>query len=281
MVGFNYGYSKNLSHFPKGSIIKFGTLQVNMSTGNHGNGIQIIPNITFQIIENNKATYTLNSQKNTTTIPDYTVQNDSTDVILSISVYGQTYQSYFNTTTSDGAIIINPVSYISMFLSITLPTTSTFVMIAPNGIGINFGTNKNVYIGNECFVANYGSYKLRVDSNGIQQNNVHKIKVLNNTTTYSMSDDEPYDTFISRGDGNATLVFPKNPYDGQTILIFDQNNGGGSNFYINTNGKKFIEWGNGNQLYNADTRHELNSKGQWQYVFIKELDCWQEMRWNV
>lgn len=169
-----------------------------------------------------------------------------------------------------------PMAYLSLSLNITLPTTSTFVIIATNGIGINFGDNKHIYMGDEGFVASYGNYKFRVDSNGFVQNTTHRIYIMK-STSYTIPDNCDYDTFIGYQNDESTIYLPKNPYDGQTIYLMDKFK---KNWNVNTNGNKRIANGETYEDIKDAGSFELSNQKEWQFIWCKELNCWIQSVWN-
>lgn len=262
-IGFSYTFSKyELGDFKSGDIIEFGSLYFALRSKNHGQGNTLSSTVTFQIYEGENVKYTKTTTSQNTTIPNYTVSTAST-VYIQISFTSTTSKS--NTTTVAGSPFY--YAYLQMSLYIDLPTTSTFVIVATNGIGVNFGSNRNVYIGDEGFVASYGNYKFRIDSSGFKQNNTLRIKYLNGQT-YSMTDDDTYDTFVTKG--NSTIKFPLTPYDGQKIYIFDK----GDYCYINTNGKKLMRSTEKSESNSGS--YELNGSRQWSYIYSTDLAVWIE-----
>lgn len=118
--------------------------------------------------------------------------------------------------------------------------TSAYMLIGYDGIAINFGSNKTAFIASEAAIFNYGDYQLKISDTGISKQNRRNVHVVggdgsaSSPVTYTVED--PIDTVLCVA-LNSKVVFPRNPYDGQEIKIFDKSDG---NCYVNSNGKNIV-----------------------------------------
>lgn len=182
-----------------------------------------------------------------------------------------------NTLTGAGSDICG--AYVSWTTRSPISDAGAYTLIGYDGIASRLGNGSVVYIGKEGFHAKYGNYEFSINNNGIVGNNIHRIKVLDrNNSNYTIKDNDIYDTFISYNPSQISvkLVFPRNPYDGQTIMCLVKGSG---TFYIDYNGKSYIHYSTSSKT-STSKDYELGDKHEWQYIYSAEMDCWIEMIYN-
>ena len=100
------------------------------------------------------------------------------------------------------------------------------MLIGYDGFGVNFGTNKTVYCGNEGFIASYGDSLFKITSDGIveKKNGANVAIVTGSSSIYSPSYyylKEGVDTILCKS-GYTIITLPSEPYQGQSVKIFDK-----------------------------------------------------------
>lgn len=264
---FGYHFSDSIGdNFKVGDTINFGNLYHSMMTGRFGGG-QTINNckITFKVLNSNNALYSIDSSNQTNIdIPNQTVKYDG-NVSITIDIAATVTNSiYYGSDTPTSST--TPKAYVNWSLGVTTPTRNTFLQISPDGMAVNFGTNKNVYIGNDGFYANFGSYNFRITADGVMGNNVHRTQVY--TTSQTIPDG--VDCAIFTGSGNLTATLPSNPYEGQTIKIADKCN----NLYL-VSTKPVMQQNSRTANILTGTQHELGQAFWWEYIYSN--GTWYEM----
>lgn len=261
---FGYHFSDSIgNNFKVGDVITFGNLYHNMMTGRFGGG-HTISNcyITFKVINANNVLFSvIQSNQTDIDIPNQTVKYDgnvSITVDIEATVANRIY--YGSDTPTSSA---TPKAYVNWSLDVTTPTRNTYLQISPDGMAVNFGTNKNVYIGNDGFYANFGNYRFSITSDGIVGNNVHRTKVY--TTSQTIPND--VDCAIFTG-GKLSVTLPDSPYEGQTIKIGDKC----ESLYLIS--KKPV-MGENSITAAFVTNHELPHGFWWQYIYCQ--GTWYEM----
>ena len=143
------------------------------------------------------------------------------------------------------------------------------MLIGYDGLAINFGNNKSVYIGKDEFTANYSGHEIRITSDGIFKRNGRNVHVVSGAGTrdspVSYTVEEPVDTVLCISN-YANVIFPKNPYEGQVLKIFDKCS---DNCYINSNGKCVVwydEYGTGKTYGHKGI--ELENRITWQFTYM-------------
>lgn len=274
---FNWSSIQNLGTLPKGSYISFKNFshQCYDLKGNYAG----IPYSTLHVYENNvfKKAFPVNASY-TKDVGSYTVTADS-EVSIVVTSYKSEYISNSETLSPQKSIVPNkkiddrlpllqlPTLSLSISWDNEIPITNGYMLIGYDGIAVNFGTNKSVYIGKEGLIANYGAHEIKITSDGIYKRNgrnTHTIigaGTINSPIRYTI--EEPVDTVLCLA-ANSMVIFPANPYEGQVIKIFDKSS---ENCYINSNGKYVVStnsYGTGSVW----TKTEMDGRRPWQYTFI-------------
>lgn len=263
---FNYHFSDSIgNNFKVGDTISFGSLYHSMMTGRFGGGRTISNSvITFKVINANNVLFSVNKSSETNIdIPDQTVKYDG-NVSITVDISATVVTNlYYGSNYPSSAI---PKAYVNWSLNVTTPTRNTYLQISPDGMAVNFGTNKNVYIGNDGFYANFGNYHFSITSDGIVGNNVHRVKVY--TASQKIPDD--VDCAIFTGDGSLTATLPDSPYEGRTIKIFDKC----QNLYL-VSAKPVIQQNSKTGSALTGRQHELPKAFCWEYIYSN--GNWYEM----
>ena len=275
---FIWDVRQNLGTFKKGSYINLidytNVAFANVGTEQIGIGT---PSATFYIHENGTLTKTITvGNKTSVDIGNYTVVGDNVEVMVTGRFKVQASASIWGTSQDilprDTNITIQPIRPMpSITVTVNwkneVPTSSGFMLIGYDGFAVNFGNNKTVYCGADGFIASYGINEFRITSDGIWRNNHPNIKVLkgtdnsNSPATYTVQ--EPVDTVLCVGN-YCKVIFPPNPYEGQTFRILDK---ALRETYINSNGKNLVnhKTGGDGKVLNLDY---LGGQVFWTYVYI-------------
>lgn len=189
-----------------------------------------------------------------------TVRTSSYDTVVSVS---------FSIGISKSTVLHNGyyVARLRANWNNTIPIGSSYTLIGYNGLATSFGTGKNIYLGSEGFIANFSNYQFKVNDTGIWYNNRRNVAVLSSSSTQTYTLVDPIDTVVFAGTGEKTLIFPKTPYDGQVIRIYDKNDNNG---YINTNGKYMIwcdESDTGSTSGKIYSKQELDGNAVYEFMY--------------
>lgn len=264
---FNYHFSDSIgNNFKVGDVITFGNLYHDMMTGRFGAGRIISGSvIIFKIINANNVLFSVDKSSQTNIdIPNQTVKYDG-NVSITVDIAGTVANNlYYGSDTPTSSV--TPKAYVNWSLNVTTPTRNTYLQISPDGMAVNFGTNKNVYIGNDGFYANFGNYHFSVTSDGIVGNNVHRAKVY--TSSQKIPDD--VDCAIFTGNGSLTATLPDSPYEGRTIKIFDKC----QNLYVSAS-QPIMEQNASTATLFSGKSHKLSNTFCWQYIYCQ--GTWYEM----
>lgn len=276
LYGFSWNVQQKLCTFKKGSYIKL-LDYTNVAFANVGplqTGIGT-PSATFYIHENGRLTKTITvGDKTSVDIGNYTVEGDNVEVMVTGRFTKNVSASIWGTSQDilsprDTIQPIRPMQSISVTVDWKneVPTASAFMLIGYDGFAVNFGNNKTVYCGADGFIASYGVNEFRITSDGIWRNNHPNVKVVkgtdnrNSPATYTVQ--EPVDTVLCTG-RYCKIIFPPNPYEGQTFRILDK---ALSETYINSNGKNVVnhQTGGDGEVLTSDY---LGSQVFWTYMYI-------------
>lgn len=151
----------------------------------------------------------------------------------------------------------------------TLPLNDAYMLIGYDGLAINFGDSSNIFIGKNEFIANYGGHEIRITKDGIFKRNGRNVLLIqgDGTTDSPISGtvEEPVDTVLCTAT-NAKVIFPKDPYEGQVLKIYDKCP---TNCYINSNGQRVV-WYNGYGSGATYTNQELEGRTVWQFTYMNK-----------
>ena len=273
---FDWTTQQVLGTIPGGSYLVFKNFKQSVFSTN-GDELTV-PSTTFEIYENDtlkKSVFITKASQES--IVEYTVSEESTvKVVARSKMYKYIYSnSNQGKIAQNGKLdtIVPIIKFPSLFLSISwdniLPITNGYMLIGYDGLAINFGNNKSVYIGKDEFTANYGGHEIRITSDGIFKRNGRNVHVVSGAGTrdspvpYTV--EEPVDTVLCISNC-ANVIFPKNPYEGQVLKIFDKCS---DNCYINSNGKYVVwydEYGTGKTYGHKGI--ELENRITWQFTYM-------------
>ena len=245
-VDFNWTVTQQLGTLPKGTYLQFTQYSATVMKWNSGTVLGT-PSGTFSIFENGTKKTSINVQASKATLTTYTTSAEA-DVYVQATYTFRASASHWkdssNTVISgSGNAALKPISMPTAVLNvgwINILPTSAYMLIGYDGLAVNFGNNKTAYIGNDGAIFNYGNYQLKIDSNGISQLNRRNVKVVSGAGTTSSpityTVESPIDTVLCIAT-NAKVIFPKEPYEGQEIKIFDKCS---NNCYVSSNSKYVV-----------------------------------------
>lgn len=282
---FSWDIVQDLGSFPLGSYINvknFSQSITNFNGQSYGTPttvLSIYEDDTLKKTMSISNSYTQTSLTYTTTINNSKVKiiarttktvflnNDSGTMIAAISPS--------NKIDNRIPLIDNATMYLDIKWDNIVPTSSGYMLVGNDGLAINFGTNKTVFIGKDGMIAKFGDQMFQVSSDGIYKNNRRNLKVISGSGTenspISYTVTEPIDTVLCVAT-NAKVYFPLSPYEGQTLKILDKCS---NNCYINTNGKRLVTE-NDDSSGTIRSNDELGGHREWQYLFANGV--WYEER---
>ena len=232
---------RDLGTYTKGSYININNLSVTLLTQYYSTSYT--PNeLVFNVMEDGVTKWTkvwTNTGKVSNVI-DYSVTSDS-KIRVSVEIYKRVYSS---TSTTKAAIgrediipINDPINYTLSWTN-TLPTNNAYMLIGYDGLGVNFGSNKTVFIGDKGMMISYGNEELFITQDGIAKLNKRNVKVVNSTSSSTpiyYTVENPIDTVLSIGYTNY-ITLPSSPYNGQEVKIYDKS----EYTYLSSNGKYVV-----------------------------------------
>ena len=234
---FFWSVTQKLGTYKKGDYIQL-TNYTNDVVTSVGTNIGT-PYAKFYITENGTQTKAIDiGVKTNVDIDNYTVVNDNADIQVTGQFHIYAPKSIWNQARGIDTNIPN-----TPFISVTVewdnevPNKNSFMLIGYDGFGVNFGTNKTVYCGAEGFIANYGDSLFKITSDGIvEKKNGANVAIVNGSSSiYSPSYynlKEGVDTILCKS-GYTIITLPSNPYQGQSVKIFDKSP---QEVYVNFNG---------------------------------------------
>lgn len=223
---FFWSVTQNIGTYKKGDYIKL-TNYTNDVVTNVGTDIGT-PYAKFYINENGTQTKAIDlGVKNNVDIDYYTVVNDNADIQVTgqFTIYAP--KSIWNQARGIDTNIPNiPFISVTVEWDNEVPNKNSFMLIGYDGFGVNFGTNKTVYCGNEGFIASYGDSLFKITSDGIveKKNGANVAIVTGSSSIYSPSYyylKEGVDTILCKS-GYTIITLPSEPYQGQSVKIFDK-----------------------------------------------------------
>ena len=273
IYSFEWSVTQQIGKYKKGDYIKLtnytNDVYANLGTEQKHLGV---PSATFYILENGTQTKTISiGEKTNVDIDYYTVIGDNVD----IQVTGRF------TITANGSIWktnqlprynieMQPTINVTVEWDNEVPNQSAFMLIGYDGWGVNFGSNKTVYCGNEGFIASYGDSLFKINSDGIVEKKnsvaiVNGSSSINSPSHYYLK--EGVDTILCKS-GYTIITLPSNPYQGQSVKIFDKSP---QEVYVNFNGYMV----GANSDYNSrthQTKYALDGTAVRTFTFIG--DTW-------
>ena len=268
---FFWSVTQKLGTYKKGDYIKL-TNYTNDVVTNVGTDIGT-PYAKFYITENGTQTKAIDlGVKNNVDIDYYTVVNDNADIQVTGQFHIYAPKSIWNQARGIDTNIPNiPFISVTVEWDNEVPNKNSFMLIGYDGFGVNFGTNKTVYCGAEGFIANYGDSLFKITSDGIEKKNGANVEVINGSSSiYSPSYynlKEGVDTILCKS-GYIIITLPSNPYQGQSVKIFDKSP---QEVYVNFNGYMV----GANSDYNSrthQTKYALDGTAVRTFTFIG--DTW-------
>ena len=229
---FFWSVTQKLGTYKKGDYIKL-TNYTNDVVTNVGTDIGT-PYAKFYINENGTQTKAIDiGVKTNVDIDNYTVVNDNADIQVTSQFHIYAPKSIWNQARGIDTPFIN----VTVEWDNEVPNKNSFMLIGYDGFGVNFGTNKTVYCGAEGFIASYGDSLFKITSDGIvEKKNGANVEVINGSSSiYSPSYynlKEGVDTILCKS-GYIIITLPSNPYQGQSVKIFDKSP---QEVYVNFNG---------------------------------------------
>ncbi len=269
---FFWSVTQNLGTYQKGDYIKLINYTNDVVT-NVGTDIGT-PYAKFYINENGTQTKAIDlGVKTNVDIDYYTVVNDNADIQVTgqFTIYAP--KSIWNQARGIDTNIPN-----TPFISVTVewdnevPNKNSFMLIGYDGFGVNFGSNKTVYCGNEGFIASYGDSLFKITSDGIvEKKNSASVAIVNGSSSINSPSHyylkEGVDTILCKS-GYAIITLPSEPYQGQSVKIFDKSP---QEVYVNFNGYMV----GANSDYNSrthQTKYALDGTAVRTFTFID--DTW-------
>ena len=234
---FFWSVTQKLGTYKKGDYIKL-TNYTNDVVTSVGTDIGT-PYAKFYINENGTQTKAIDlGVKNNVDIDYYTVVNDNADIQVTGQFHIYAPKSIWNQARGIDTNIPNiPFISVTVEWDNEVPNKNSFMLIGYDGFGVNFGTNKTVYCGAEGFIANYGDSFFKITSDGIvEKKNGANVEVINGSSSihspsyYNLK--EGVDTILCKS-GYIIITLPSNPYQGQSVKIFDKSP---QEVYVNFNG---------------------------------------------
>lgn len=270
-VDFTWTVTQSLGKIPKGTYLQFTKYVATITKQNSLDKVGF-PSAAFEIYENGTLKKSFGRFNNSTlnVIGNYTV---SADVEVSIKGTFSFVSSLQEFQTDSYAInkddFIKPIQVPVLDLTVSwnniLPTNA-YMLIGYDGLAVNFGNNKTAYISAEGAIFNYGDYQLKIDSNGISKLNRRNVYVMKGTgsssqpITYTVTD--PIDTVLCLAT-YSKVIFPKDPYEGQELKIFDKCN----MCYISTN-NKYLVFCNESGTGKIQSNLELTGTLPWVFTYM-------------
>lgn len=237
--------------------------------------IACIPSTTLSIYENDVLKKSIPiSDASMAEVIRYSVSADSTVKIVAKTTV---YNIYFSSSNLNPRIRQNdkipllkmPTLLLSISWDNTLPLNDAYMLIGYDGLAINFGDSSNIFIGKNEFVANYGGHEIRITKDGIFKRNGRNTLLIQGAGTTDNpiigTVKEPVDTVLCTAT-NAKVIFPKDPYEGQVLKIYDKCP---TNCYINSNGQRVV-WYNGYGSGTTYTNQELEGRTVWQFTYMNK-----------
>lgn len=234
---FFWSVTQKLGTYKKGDYIKL-TNYTNDVVTSVGTDIGT-PYAKFYINENGTQTKAIDiGVKTNVDIDNYTVVNDNADIQVTGQFHIYAPKSIWNQARGIDTNIPNiPFISVTVEWDNEVPNKNSFMLIGYDGFGVNFGTNKTVYCGAEGFIASYGDSLFKITSDGIVEiKNGANVAIVNGSSSiYSPSYynlKEGVDTILCKS-GYTIITLPSNPYQGQSVKIFDKSP---QEVYVNFNG---------------------------------------------
>lgn len=242
IVNFTWKVTQSLGKMSKGTYLQFKNYTANITMQNSIDSFGF-PRAEFSVYENDqlKKSFSLVNSSIKDSIGDYTVSTDSEVSIRGVFTFVSNSNELQPRAINKDDImkpIYIPILDLTVSWDNILPTEA-YMLIGYDGLAVNFGNNKTAYISAEEAIFNYGNYQLKIDSNGISKLNRRNVYVIkgsgsrNNPVTYTVTD--PIDTVLCLAT-YSKVIFPKDPYEGQEIKIFDKC----QECYISTNSKYLV-----------------------------------------
>lgn len=234
---FFWSVTQKLGTYKKGDYIKL-TNYTNDVVTSVGTNIGT-PYAKFYVNENGTQTKAIDiGVKTNVDIDNYTVVNDNADIQVTGQFHIYAPKSIWNQARGIDTNIPNiPFISVTVEWDNEVPNKNSFMLIGYDGFGVNFGTNKTVYCGAEGFIASYGDSLFKITSDGIvEKKNGANVAIVNGSSSiYSPSYynlKEGVDTILCKS-GYTIITLPSNPYQGQSVKIFDKSP---QEVYVNFNG---------------------------------------------
>ena len=269
---FFWSVTQKLGTYKKGDYIKL-TNYTNDVVTSVGTNIGT-PYAKFYITENGTQTKAIDiGVKTNVDIDNYTVIGDNVDIQVTgqFTIYAP--KSIWNQSRGIDTNIPNiPFISVTVEWDNEVPNKNSFMLIGYDGFGVNFGTNKTVYCGAEGFIASYGDSLFKITSDGIvEKKNGANVAIVNGSSSiYSPSYynlKEGVDTILCKS-GYTIITLPSNPYQGQSVKIFDKSP---QEVYVNFNGNMV----GANSDYNSrthQTKYVLDGTAVRTFTYID--DTW-------
>lgn len=234
---FFWSVTQKLGTYKKGDYIQL-TNYTNDVVTSVGTNIGT-PYAKFYVNENGTQTKAIDiGVKTNVDIDNYTVVNDNADIQVTGQFHIYAPKSIWNQARGIDTNIPNiPFISVTVEWNNEVPNKNSFMLIGYDGFGVNFGTNKTVYCGAEGFIASYGDSLFKITSDGIvEKKNGANVAIVNGSSSiYSPSYynlKEGVDTILCKS-GYTIITLPSNPYQGQSVKIFDKSP---QEVYVNFNG---------------------------------------------
>lgn len=271
-IDFSWVVSQSLGKMPKGTYLQFTQYSATVMKGNSGTVLGY-PKAKFDIYEDGTYIKTLTTVYSSSKNPlaTYTTSAEAEIIIKGYFTFSADAANWeISTTSTNSNSVLKPINMPSAVLNVSwsniLPTNA-YMLIGYDGLAVNFGNSKTAFIGAEGAIFNYGSYQLKIDSNGISQTNRRNVHVVSGAGTTSSpityTVEDPVDTVLCIAT-NSKVIFPSSPYEGQELKIFDKSS---NNCYINSSGKYIVgatDYGVGS----ISTNTELNGRVPRLYTYI-------------
>lgn len=269
---FFWSVTQKLGTYKKGDYIKL-TNYTNDVVTSVGTNIGT-PYAKFYVNENGTQTKAIDiGVKTNVDIDNYTVVNDNADIQVTGQFHIYAPKSIWNQARGIDTNIPNiPFISVTVEWDNEVPNKNSFMLIGYDGWGVNFGSNKTVYCGNEGFIASFGDSLFKINSDGIvEKKNGANVAIVNGSSSiYSPSYynlKEGVDTILCKS-GYTIITLPSEPYQGQSVKIFDKSP---QEVYVNFNG--YMVGANSN--YNSrthQTKYALDSTAVRTFTYIG--DTW-------
>ena len=269
IVNFTWKVTQSLGKMSKGTYLQFKNYTANITMQNSIDSFGF-PRAEFSVYENDqlKKSFSLVNSSIKDSIGDYTVSTDSEVSIRGVFTFvsnSNELQPYAINKDDIMKPIYIPILDLTVSWDNILPTNA-YMLIGYDGLAVNFGNNKTAYISAEEAIFNYGNYQLKIDSNGISKLNRRNVYVMKGTgsssqpITYTVTD--PIDTVLCLAT-YSKVIFPKDPYEGQELKIFDKCN----MCYISTN-NKYLVFCNESGTGKIQSNLELTGTLPWVFTYM-------------